>query len=194
MLDFTLPAIVISIGYLLFFLLTFKKKRLIVHLFQASFVVYMSFVIKFTLFPFPFTKQTIQVMRTAELHRNSPYELSNNFIPFEFLASGNLLTLGVIGNIALLAFLGIYIPLTSKRLHSWKAVLLITFFASLSIELTQLTVSKVVGFTYRIFNIDDIILNVVGACIVYGLLQLGIHLYKKFSEVNLLDEFYALKG
>lgn len=193
MLEFTIPAIVLFVGYLIFFLITFQKKRLIVHLFQASFVVYISFVIKFTLFPFPFTKQTIQVMRTAELHRNSPYELSNNFIPFEFLASGNLLTLGVIGNIALLAFLGIYIPLTSKRLHSMKAVFLITFFVSLSIELTQLTVSKVVGFTYRIFNIDDIILNVVGACIVYALLLGATHLYKQATEVNLFDEFYALK-
>ncbi len=191
MLEFTIPAIVLFVGYLIFFLITFQKKHLIVHLFQASFVMYMSFVIKFTLFPFPFTKQTIQVMREAELH-HGPY-ISNNFIPFEFLASGNLLTLGVIGNIALLAFLGIYIPFTSKKLHSMKAVFLITFLTSLSIELTQLTVSKVVGVTYRIFNIDDIILNVAGACIVYALLRLATHYYKKFAEVDVFAEFYALK-
>lgn len=192
MLDFKIPAIIIFLCYLVFLIKTYHQKKPIVHLFQASFVVYISFIIKFTLFPLPITKNTIHIMREVEAEYGA--FLHNNFIPLDFLTTGNLLSLGIIGNLALLSFLGMYIPLFSAKLQSIKAVFLIVFLTSLSIETTQFIISLIVGYTYRTFNVDDIILNVSGACIVYVFLKGAIYTYKKYTDIDLFNEFYKLKS
>jgi len=75
----------------------------------------------------------------------------------------------VIGNFIMLFPLGIYLPLLLKRLRrlsGFFAVLLIAFLVSLGIEVLQLASS------YRSTDIDDLILNTMGACLGFVTYQL----------------------
>ena len=70
------------------------------------------------------------------------------------------------GNIALFVPFGILLPLVSGRVRSLRTVALLALGASVSIELIQLA-ERSIG-TWRTIDIDDVVLNVVGACLGYG--------------------------
>ena len=65
-------------------------------------------------------------------------------------------------NAALFFPLGLFLPLVWRRLRFWKGVLVSVAF-SISIELVQL-LSSAWG-SYRAADINDVILNVLGACV-----------------------------
>lgn len=69
----------------------------------------------------------------------------------------------IIGNIALFVPLGILAPLALKRFHSVKRILVFAFCLSLSIEVIQFF-SRFLG-NFRVVDIDDILLNTLGAYI-----------------------------
>jgi glycopeptide antibiotics resistance protein len=88
----------------------------------------------------------------------------DNFTPFaeihRSLASGSLRSLAqIVGNALLFAPFGILVPLSFPRLSIVTAVLAAAG-ASATVELVQLT--HLAG---RIFDVDDVILNVSGACV-----------------------------
>ncbi|MDF1596048.1 MAG: VanZ family protein [Acidimicrobiia bacterium] len=70
----------------------------------------------------------------------------------------------LIGNLFLLAPLGFLLPVVGARFHR-LATLLGAFAVSLGIELTQIGISVAVGFPYRAFDVDDLLLNTIGAAI-----------------------------
>lgn len=89
---------------------------------------------------------------------------SDNFTPFaeinRSLADGSLRSLAqVVGNALLFAPFGVLVPLSFPRLRILTAVLAAAV-ASASVEIVQLT--HLAG---RMFDIDDVILNVTGACV-----------------------------
>ena len=71
--------------------------------------------------------------------------------------------MNTLGNIALFLPLGILLPLLSNRFRSLSRVLLVALCLSLSIETTQF-VLRFVG-NPRAVDIDDVILNTLGACL-----------------------------
>jgi len=72
----------------------------------------------------------------------------------------------VLGNFVMLLPLGIYLPLLYKRLRGFFPVLLVSLFVSIFIEFLQLITR------YRSVDIDDVLLNTVGACVGYLLFRL----------------------
>ena len=94
-----------------------------------------------------------------------------NLIPFKEIFRYNfgsdLFFENVIGNMALFIPYGIFI---AKVFKDCKVIypLFLSFIASLAIELTQLSIG-------RVFDVDDVILNVIGAVV-------GYYLYKLFTK------------
>lgn len=67
------------------------------------------------------------------------------------------------GNLLLMTPLGYLLPHVSARFEHWKPVLLAAFAVSVTVEATQLGLSHLLGYDYRVFEIDDIVFNTVGA-------------------------------
>lgn len=94
-----------------------------------------------------------------------------NLIPFKTIMAGIqrgglLLNVNVLGNIVAFVPLGVLVPALSRRLTALAAVLSASAFVSISIELLQWL------FARRVADIDDVILNVVGALVGYGCVML----------------------
>jgi len=90
-----------------------------------------------------------------------------NFVPLKTIFNylDDAPTLGIAlrnlgGNIMIFVPLGFFIPLL-HRTSKWKAVLIIAFVASLTFEIIQGV------FKVGIFDVDDILLNALGAMIGY---------------------------
>jgi len=128
---------------------------------------YVCALVAVTLFPIPFQAELLDVRRTKQV-------LFNNYYPFrtisEVLAHGDarvlLLQLG--GNLLLLMPLTLLLPILFKRFRSFKSTIIVATAVSLIIEFLQLAISAVIGFTYRNADVDDILINVFGAMIGYG--------------------------
>lgn len=121
-----------------------RRKSLVVML---LFIGYLSFLLSVTLFT----------------HNYYTYGQSSNLLIFSsvrlMLMSGNggLILKNVIGNIALFIPLGILLPLLIEKKQTFRWLLLFAVLFSLVIEVCQFL------FAARIFDVDDIMLNVVGA-------------------------------
>lgn len=81
---------------------------------------------------------------------------------------GSVLRL-IVGNVVAFMPLGGLTPLLVPRRRSWLFVLLVAAVASTAIELAQLGLSAALGYTYRQSDVDDVILNVIGALLGYAL-------------------------
>ncbi len=79
---------------------------------------------------------------------------------------GVVFLVNVPGNMVAFAPLGMLVPLCAARLRSLIRILLVGAVISLGVELLQL------GFTERVADIDDVLLNVVGTALGYGSYQL----------------------
>ena len=88
-----------------------------------------------------------------------------NLVPFEIFKIYKPFQRQVVGNLIMLFPLGIYLPLLYKNISGFFAVAGISLMVSICIELLQLATS------YRSADIDDVILNTLGAC-------LGFFIYK----------------
>lgn len=90
---------------------------------------------------------------------------SNNLVPLHeitrYQLGSRLFIKNVIGNIVLFIPYGIFVSLFAKLDKLFHAICLVLF-ASTTVEVTQLLIG-------RVFDIDDIILNVIGGLIGYGI-------------------------
>ena len=93
------------------------------------------------------------------------YGKSVNLIFFDsiklMLASKDLLLIikNILGNLILFFPLGFFLPILRKRFRKFWTILGIGFFSSLLIEACQYE------FAQRIFDVDDILLNTIGAIV-----------------------------
>lgn len=98
---------------------------------------------------------------------------SNNLIPFKEILRYNfgsrLFVKNVIGNLVIFIPYGIFSSLYSKLDKFWQAFSLILF-ASVTIEVTQ----SLIG---RVFDIDDIFLNVIGG-------MCGYYIYMIYNKIS----------
>jgi glycopeptide antibiotics resistance protein len=98
------------------------------------------------------------------------FDITNgSYVPFKTILnylSGeptwNIAIRNIVGNIILFVPLGFFLQFFCRSI-TWKFVLLATFIISVVIEITQGI------FRVGIFDIDDILLNVFGAIIGYGI-------------------------
>lgn len=88
---------------------------------------------------------------------------SNNLIPFKEILrydiGSRLFLKNVIGNLVMFVPYGIFISIFLKLDSKWQALFLVMF-ASVTVEITQYSIG-------RVFDVDDIILNVSGGMIGY---------------------------
>ena len=86
-----------------------------------------------------------------------------NWIPFNDFSSANIL--GMFLNIVMFIPFGAFLPIYFKQFRKWKRTVLAGFLMSLSIEIVQL-------FTLRATDVDDLIMNTLGAFVGYGIAKL----------------------
>ena len=136
--------------------------------FVVMFQVYLALLISVTLFP----------LRIGDIKVN----LLVNFIPIVNSVKDLMMTINsmgffmvkfwiinILGNIILLAPLAFIMPIISKKFRSLKYVVILCFCTSLFIEFLQF-LSLFIG-NLRSVDIDDVILNTLGAFIGFGALK-----------------------
>jgi glycopeptide antibiotics resistance protein len=112
--------------------------------------------------PLPLDPDAIAAAREAA-------RLDHNGVPFATLerqlASGpdRDAMVQLVGNLLLLAPLGVYGPALWRSLRSPLAIVLVAGAVSAVVELGQLGLSELYGFPIRIADVDDVILNTAGA-------------------------------
>lgn len=120
--------------------------------------VYLIFVVHLTFFPMnivlysfgPYKANFVPLVKTIHMIRYiNPYVVVN-----------------ILGNLVLLAPLGIFLPALSARYRRWRVILATGFLVTLGIELSQYFLAV------RVFDIDDLLLNTLGVGIGYALFVL----------------------
>jgi|SRR5919108_3507811 glycopeptide antibiotics resistance protein len=130
-------------------------------------VAYGAAVVSVTLFPIPVQGSILPWEREfGGLH--------SNFVPFiglgEMITSQPLeiSTRQIAGNIAMFVPFGLLLPLLWRDVRI-RRVLLAAALASIAIEGSQFLISSAIGFSYKMTDVDDVLLNSLGAVIGYGL-------------------------
>ena len=123
-------------------------------------------IIRFTFFPMSKVDGQVQPL-VFDIATAFPFRV--NLLPlvnlFDYDSKRDLLV-NVIGNVAMFIPSGIVLPIIYKRLDTFVKVLLAGSSISLCIEIIQLP------FSVRATDIDDLILNVVGVVMGYGIYAL----------------------
>jgi glycopeptide antibiotics resistance protein len=138
-------------------------------LFALLAVVHVTAVVGLTIFPIPIAGQ--------DFYRHTRGMSEDNIVPFASIStqiavlvmshtpliSRLHMLVELVGNMVVLAPLAIYGPALWPDLRRWRRFAIVAISFSIGIELTQLAGSLIEGFTYRVTDIDDVILNSSGA-------------------------------
>lgn len=137
----------------------------------ALLIIYLTIVLKITLFPIPIDYD----------YANNQL---NNFVPFasiySLISEGTYALKNILGNIVLFIPLGMIITLLNYKKLAFYKPILYGFIMSVTIEFLQFFIGLIIGFMYRSVDIDDVILNTLGA--VFGFLIIKI-IPKKYIEL-----------
>ncbi|MGG0251500.1 VanZ family protein [Peribacillus frigoritolerans] len=186
MLNGLYPSIIIITFFVLFCGFKFFKGyiSLLRYFYWIIFGIFLTGLVVFTLFPFPYQKYLIQVMIEDNLG------VEHNLIPFNGVKEAN--EFGYFStvlkqyalNILLFIPLGFALPILFSKIKI-KHIILIGFLTSLTIEVVQAIAGYFIGYNYRSFDIDDLIMNSFGTII--GLLIFKV-LFKFLKNNQLLSE------
>ncbi len=103
----------------------------------------------------------------------------NNFIPFREILRYNitsrLFLKNVIGNMIMFLPYGFFISYFLK-IDKLKLTLFLTFIASISIEIVQMCIG-------RVFDVDDIILNLAGGLIGFIIYKILLRIYNRLPKI-----------
>lgn len=131
------------------------------------FIVYLTLVACITLFPILYDEK-------VEYWGDITWY---NFIPFGTISnmfSGGLNITAIVqiaGNVCMSVPYGIFVMIFIKNKKWWK-LLILAFIFTISIEALQFVIGTVIDNMYRTIDIDDVILNALGAYIGYGLYKI----------------------
>jgi glycopeptide antibiotics resistance protein len=126
-------------------------------------------IVALTIFPIPIAGQ--------EYYRQTRGLTGDNAVPFATIAwqlqnlSWNTLR-QLVGNMLALAPLGIYGPALWPALRDWRRLLAVAVAIGIAIETAQFAGSVVEGFSYRITDVDDAIMNATGAMVAFAVWRL----------------------
>ena len=102
-----------------------------------------------------------------------------NLVPFahmfDFIHTSSAV-INVGGNVLMFVPTGIIVPILFKKLDSFPKTVLAGFLLSLAIELSQLLTPA------RVTDVDDLIMNTLGAAIGYGIYALARHVIRARKE------------
>jgi glycopeptide antibiotics resistance protein len=146
-----------------------EKKSIEYWIFRISFYIYLMMLINVAFFPIPIQKEVISVLKETNSNAKAV-----NITPFHSIIqtvktnpSIELKLLQLIGNIVLILPITFYIPLVYNRVNNLKKALILSIIIAILIEMMQFVIGRVIGYYYRIIDIDDIILNVFGGIVGY---------------------------
>jgi glycopeptide antibiotics resistance protein len=127
-------------------------------------LIHVTLVIALTIFPIPIAGQ--------DFYRQTRGMSEDNIVPFATISSQlihvsltNIRQLA--GNMLALVPLGIYAPELWPALRDWRRFALVAIAFGVGIELAQYAGSLMEGFTYRVTDVDDAIMNASGAVIAF---------------------------
>lgn len=158
-----------------------KKYPISKHIILALISMYITLLIAVTLFPLPISKNLIELRRLDVVS-------TNNFIPFQsiydLITNTNISTMlrNIVGNVLLLVPFGFLIPMLFKKLRNLKNIFIASLLFSFMIETTQFLISIILGFNYKIVDVDDVILNVMGGLIGYIAYKLIYAIFKRSTD------------
>lgn len=92
-----------------------------------------------------------------------PLKTIKNMILYRKFYTPEIFFINLAGNVLMFIPLGFFLPIISKKMRSFKIVFASCFFIILTAELLQLI------FNVGSFDVDDIILNMLGCIIGYGI-------------------------
>jgi glycopeptide antibiotics resistance protein len=130
----------------------------------SLFFWYLIFAVSILFFPFPYQKEIIVDSIKDNFQKNQ-------LIPFHSIYTlwttqpKSIFLIQVVGNIILTTPLGFLLPIINKNSRNIKTACTLAILIPITIELSQYLISLALGFTYRITDIDDIILNFMGVMI-----------------------------
>ncbi len=178
--EITWPMIVISVLLLSSIRLTdiFKNKKEFVFYKEVFTLIFMIYVLCF--------------FQVVTFEDPSVGHHSNNLIPFKeilrYTFGSRLFIKNVLGNLVMFVPYGIFISVFAKLDSKWQALALVVF-ASVTVETTQLAIG-------RVFDVDDIFLNVIGGMVGYFLyylvLKIGDRVPKWLRSSIALNTFTCL--
>jgi glycopeptide antibiotics resistance protein len=123
-------------------------------------LAHISLVVALAIFPIPIAGQ--------DFYRHTRGMSEDNIVPFgtistqlQHLTWNNVRQL--VGNVLALMPFGIYGPGLWPALRDWRRFVLVAVAFGVGIELTQYAGSLIEGFTYRVTDIDDALMNASGA-------------------------------
>lgn len=173
-------AILLGIISIIFYVLisVFLKvnpKKIII---SCIFIVYLTAVAVITLFP-------ILIDEKVEYFGNSTWY---NIIPFKTITQTlqyGITTTAIVqifGNILMSVPFGVFVMLFLRN-PKWLKMLLFALLLTVGIELSQMIIGLAINNMYRTVDIDDIILNVIGTYLGYGIY--------KIIPLKVRQQFYA---
>ncbi len=180
----------VSIPLYLIILVVSAKKKVSSrkHIIIFLFFVYCLAVISVTLFPLPVQKSVLERRRSPDYpNRKHNFVPIVNLVKAAGLADFRTVARVMGGNVLLFIPLGVLLPVLNTRFNSLSSILLCGILGSLTIEGSQLLISLMLGFNYRSFDVDDIILNTLGAIIGYCFLRLLAPAVEKHFSLALLN-------
>lgn len=137
-----------------------------------AFAVYVTELASRTFFPLPVDAAFIA------LERASAYG-SHNLIPFRTISAmlahpvPGVALMQIGGNLLLFLPLGYFLPLLFRRFMDFRRAMISLVASVLLVEIGQWLLSTLLyRYTYKSFDVDDILLNLTGALVGYGLCRL----------------------
>ncbi|MEK5105093.1 VanZ family protein [Cytobacillus sp. FSL M8-0252] len=147
----------IILGFVLLYLKKQRNKSNMYLFFFSVFSFYIMNVAKYTIFPIEIGTEWVDYLR-----ENRSFSSNINFIPFKEQDLNQTLL-----NILLSIPFGFGLSYI-KKVVNLKTIVLAGLTFSFSIEMTQLIISLLIGYPYRIIDINDIMANALGAVIGYA--------------------------
>ena len=143
---------------------------------RLLFAAYVVVLIGLLFTPFPLPPWTRLTDANLDAYRPWPFPWVN-IVPFETIRGALRFGLDwqpgrvLVGNVLAFVPFGVFLPLIWPRWRSLPAVVVAGLAISLALETVQLGLSMLVGAPYRVADVDDIIINVLGVALGYGLYQ-----------------------
>jgi glycopeptide antibiotics resistance protein len=138
---------------------------------RIALALYLGWLAGETFFPLPVTAAALHAGIAA--HPGGGWHA--DLVPFRSIS--HLAGLGwqwpvirlLAGNVCVFVPFGVLLPMAWAGMARWRRVALAALALSVSVELGQLTGSLLVGYSYRVTEIDDVILNVTGVLLGFAL-------------------------
>lgn len=145
---------------------------------RLGLATYLAFLVGQLFFPFPIPPWTPPPIEPGGFYRPWPFPWAN-VVPFDTI--GVAVGYGLdwqqgrylLGNVIAFAPLGVFLGALRPRVHGWRRTLVTGLAVSVAVEGAQLGLSLLMGYWYRVADIDDLILNTAGVLLGYEAFRVG---------------------